>query len=224
MSTNEEFLSAFRSLEAAVKSHGYDSVLAFEGMLEEKEKKECRSSCSSTSRTTTNYGSSKSELQGAKDASLAKIRICRQVRNYLSHESQNFIIANKEMVDFLNDYAGKLSSIELPVKKFMEKNLVLDTMKVQQALGILSRRKYGHDVKEAPVFDKNGKVVGVISYAHVGKYLAKNRVLASTNVSDVMGKAPKSIRNISENVHMKEVDEWETYLVKNSKGEAVGWY
>lgn len=201
MSANSLFLDAFKSLESAVKSHGYDSVLSFEGVLEAAEKK-----------------------SGKKDENLSKIRLCRQVRNFLSHESDTFIVANKEMTDFLNDYAGKLSSIELPVKKFMEKKLILDTMKVQEALVIVSKRKYGHDLKESPVLDKTGKVVGMFSYALVGKYIAKGTMPASTKVSVVMGKAPKVLREVKEDVHMKEVDETEVYLVKDSKNNIVGWY
>lgn len=201
MSANSLFLDAFKSLESAVKSHGYDSVLSFEGVLEAAEKK-----------------------SGKKDPQLAKIRLCRQVRNFLSHESDAFIVANKEMTDFLETYAGKLSSIELPVKKFMEKKMILDTMKVQEALAILSKRKYGHDTKDAPVLDKNGNIVGMFSYAIVGKYMAKSVVPATTKVSAVMSKARWMLREVKENVHMKEVDEWGVYLVKNAKGEVVGWY
>ena len=200
MANNADFLKAYRSLESAVKSIGFESVLSYEATLEKEERD-----------------------TGKHDSNLAKIRLCRQCRNFLSHEAGEFFEADRKMTQFLSDYAGKLSLDELPVKKFACKTFVTEETKVQDALQVILKRKTQNNV---PVVNKTGEVTGYLSYEVVCVYLSKNNVNSTTKVKALMGtKGLKGMfSEILDTTPVKELDSGKTYLVKDGKGKVTGWY
>lgn len=200
MSNNENFLKAYRDFETAVKSNGYESVLAYESYLEAEEKR-----------------------TGKKEENLSCIRLCRQCRNFLSHESKDFFEASKEMTSFLNELSGKLNAEYLPIKKYVVKQMITEDMKVQEAVALLCKRK---TAKYAPVLNKQGEITGFLSSEVVCAYVSKNNVTTTTKVKAVMGtKGVKQLfKEIQESTMIKDVDENKSYVVKNSKGVLVGWY
>ena len=200
MSQNEDFLKAYKSLEAAIRTSGYESVLAYENELDEKEKK-----------------------TGKHNPDLSKLRLCRQCRNFVAHEEGVFFEANKVMVSFLNDYAGKMSTSELPIKKFVCKQMITEDTKVQDALAILLKRKAS---KQVPVVDKAGNISGFISFELVCAYLSKNNVNSTTKVRVLMGTkgVGSMFSTVKEDTHMSAIDDSKSYLVKNAKDQTIGWY
>lgn len=200
MSQNEDFLKAYKSLETAIRTSGYESVLAYENELDEKEKK-----------------------TGKHNPDLSKLRLCRQCRNFVAHEEGVFFEANKAMVSFLNDYAGKMSASELPIKKFVCKQMITEDAKVQDVLAILVRRKVS---KQVPVVDKSYNVVGFISYELVCAYLSKNNVNSTTKVKVLMGTkgVGSMFSTVKEDTHMSDIDDSKSYFVKNAKDQVIGWY
>lgn len=196
MTSNEKFLKAYRDFETAVKATGYDSVLAYEEFVDAKE---------------------------PKDSNVSSIRLCRQCRNFLSHESKDFFEASKQMTEFLQKLAGELHDEYLSVKKFAIKQLITEDTKVQDAAGILLKRKAN---KPAPVINKAGDVVGFVSSDLICAYLAKNNINSTTKVKALM-----STKNVNqtfaiaeETTPMKDISENLTYLIRNGKGTITGWY
>lgn len=200
MSQNEDFLKAYKSLETAIRTSGYESVLAYENELDEKEKK-----------------------TGKHNPDLSKLRLCRQCRNFVAHEEGVFFEANKTMISFLNDYAGKMSASELPIKKFVCKQMITEDTKVQDALAILLKRKVS---KQVPVVDKAYNIAGFISYELVCAYLSKNNVNSTTKVKVLMGTkgVGSMFSTVKEDTHMSSIDDSKSYFVKNAKDQVIGWY
>jgi hypothetical protein len=200
MALNDDFLKAYKDFENAIRTSGYESVLAYESELEMKEKK-----------------------SGKKDENLTKIRLCRQCRNFLSHESLNFFEASKEMTTFIGELASKLDSAYLPVKKYIMKTLITEDSKLQDAVAMLVKKKDG---KDAPVLSKKGELVGYISYELVCAYMSKNNVSSTTKVKACMGTKllGKKFSTISDTTLMSKIDESKNYLIVNNKDKIIGWY
>lgn len=195
MTQNEKFLQAYKSLEGAVKTVGFDTVLSYEQHLESK---------------------------NSNDENLSKIKFCRQCRNFISHEADEFFEASKEMIEFVSNLASKLDASKTPIKKHMVKQKITDDMKLQEALTILAKR----GGKTAPVFDKKGELVGFLNDRLVCLFLSKNNVTSTTKVKVAMSTKgfSKMFRNIVDNTTMDKIQDCLDYLVKNTKGDIVGWY
>jgi hypothetical protein len=198
--SNESFLKAYKNFENAIRTKGYESVLSYEAELEVKEKQ-----------------------TGKKDDNLTKIRLCRQCRNFLSHESVCFFEASNQMIQFLIDLASSMDNAYLPVKKFIVKTLITEDTKLQEAVAVLLKRG---ETKEAPVFNKSGALVGYLSHELVCLYLSKNNVTSTTKVKACMGtKTPgKHFVTVPEDVYMEEIYDNKNYIVTNNKGIITGWY
>lgn len=195
MTQNEKFLQAYKTLESAVKTVGFDTVLLYEQHLESK---------------------------NSNDENLSKIKFCRQCRNYLSHEAEEFFEASKDMIEFTSNLASKLDSSKTPIKKHMIKQKITEDMKLQDALAILAKR----GGKTAPVFDKKGELVGFLNDRLVCLFLSKNNVTSTTKVKVAMSTkgVAKMFRIIEDSIPMEKIQDYLDYLVKNAKGEIVGWY
>ena len=195
MTQNEKFLQAYKTLEGAVKTAGFDTVLLYEQHLESK---------------------------NSNDENLSKIKFCRQCRNYLSHEAEEFFEASKDMIEFVSNLASKLDTSKTPIKKHMIKQKITEDMKLQDALVILAKR----GGKTAPVFDKKGELVGFLNDRLVCLFLSKNNVTSTTKVKVAMSTKGilKMFRNIVDNTTMDKIQDYLDYLVKNEKGDIVGWY
>lgn len=194
---NKAFLNAFQSVELAVKTAGYDSILSYENELKAKEEK-----------------------TGKHNSDTSSLTISRQLRNYLVHEGDTSV---EELTVFLNNLAGSISNAELPIKKFVCKSFVTEDMKVQDALGLLLKRKIN---KNVPVVNKTGQVTGNISYEEVCAYLSKNNITSATKVKALMNtkNIGKMFTNVKEDVHMSSINDNKSYVVSNAKGQLIGWY
>lgn len=195
MTQNEKFLQAYKLLEGAVKTVGFETVLLYEQHLESK---------------------------NSNDETLTRIRLCRQCRNFISHEADEFFEASKEMIDFVSNLASQLDASKNPIKKYAIKQKITDDMKLQDALTILAKR----GGKTAPVFNKKGELVGFLNDRLVCVFLSKNNVTASTKVKVVMSNkgVVKMFKVIKDSTPMEKVQDYLDYLVKNDKGEIFGWY
>lgn len=195
MTQNEKFLQAYKLLEGAVKTIGFDSVLLYEQHLEAK---------------------------NSNDETLTRIRLCRQCRNFISHEAYEFFEASKEMIDFVSNLACQLDISKNPIKKYAIKQNITDDMKLQDALAIIAKR----GGKTTPVFNKKGELVGCLNDRIVCVFLSKNNVTASTKVKVVMRNkgVSKIFKVIKDSTPMEKVQDCLDYLVKNDKGEIFGWY
>lgn len=196
MSLNNDFLNAFKCLENAVRDAGYESVLDYETALDKIPEKK---------------------------GTASKLRFLRQCRNFMVHENAVFFEAGKEMVQFLKEEARRLSSAELPVKECACRKLVMDSMKLQDAVAVLKKRPC---IRTAPVFDKNKKLVGYLGVDEIYSYLSKNNVSSVTKVKNVMSNKNlgKIFVTIQSDVSFREIQESNHYIVINSKDEPIGWY
>lgn len=195
MTQNEKFLQSYKSLENAVKTIGFDTVLLYEQHLESK---------------------------NSNDENLSKIKFCRQCRNYLSHEPEEFFEASKDMIEFVSNLASKLDASKTPIKKHMVKQKITEDMKLVESLAILAKR----GGKTAPVFSKKGELVGLLNDRLVCLFLSKNNVTSTTKVKAAMSTkgVSKMFRVVVDSTPMERIQGYLDYLVKNEKGEVVGWH
>lgn len=202
MGANESFLKAFRNFEQAVGAKGYSSVLEYEEYLSKLE-----------------------EESGKGTTCLSKIRLCRQCRNFLSHDDAAFFTASAQMAAFLSEEARKMDSAYNPVRKYMEKEFIFDTTKLQAAMKIASKHK--RNIVMMPVFDNKYNLIGYVAPEDLYSYISNNSVGARTTVGQAMGTVKSRIAlfgSLPQDAALGDVSDGKTYVIDNGKGVPVGWY
>lgn len=133
-SENERFLEQYKRLESVIRDTGTaGSVLEYEQSLDQ-----------------------------TADTDLDKLKITRQIRNYLQHhpDSGNFITVTPQMTKFTTALADKIDTKLKKVKDIMirQKAITLDAT-IKDAITALSKSKTGF----LAVTDKDGYLIGVLS-------------------------------------------------------------
>lgn len=89
-----------------------------------------------------------------------KLRISRQMRNYIQHHSDNFLSPTKEMVAFISSLVEKEKAKKEKVKDRLKRlKAVKDTDKLEDVCKWMSKNKKTY----APIVDKNGAFLGVLT-------------------------------------------------------------
>lgn len=194
MNRNTKFMELYRRFETAVRSNGFGSVKEYEDGLVDNQFKQ------------------------------GQIRICRMIRNYIEHESADFVEASDNMIGFLEKETMGLDENETPVRKKMIpiRNAIRDTDLIVVAADFMTKKKAGI----IPVFDKTDFAIGVLSNSEIVKYIAsgdftKAKKVAVVNVAHKFG-------FVNESMSMRQVrplleGHKKVYLVLNDSKKVVGW-
>ncbi len=150
---SKNFLECFKAYESAVKFAGYESALAYEQSLPEGDK------------------------------TLGRLRLCRQCRNFVAHESDGFFEGTDKMCDFLLEMATKFGEGYTPVKKLQRKAFVTDTMPIQKAAELVMKIKAQVPI---PVANKQGEIVGCFGKEEIILFAIKNNVNSQAKVGSAM--------------------------------------
>ena len=194
MNRNAKYMELYRRLEGLVKTNGFASVRAYEESLSENHSKQ------------------------------EQIRICRMIRNYIEHESADFVEASDNMISFLEKELMELDENETPVRKKMipVKNAIRDTDLLVIAADFMAKRKT-HII---PIFDKSDFAVGALSDSDIVRYIASGDFTKAKKVSVVQ--AAHKFGFINESAPMRQVrplleGHKKVYLVLNDAKKVVGW-
>ena len=155
----------------------------------------------------------------------AKIRICRTVRNYLTHENTIFVTASQPMIDLLAQETALLDSAETPVKKKMVKltDSIHDTDLITSALSFMLRKK----LTKVPVFNEENYAIGTFSFVDLATLVSAGNFTKAKKVSSAC--VSVKFNFIAETMPMSEVytlteqKPEEIFLVVNAKSKIVGW-
>ena len=155
----------------------------------------------------------------------AKIRLCRTIRNYLTHENTVFVTASQSMIDFIVQETASLDTAEMPVKKKMVKltDSVHENDLITSALSFMLRKK----LTKAPVFNEENYAIGTFSFADLANLVAGGNFTKAKKVSSASTAVKFSF--IAETMPMSEVRTMveqkpeEIFLVINAKSKIVGW-
>lgn len=115
-----------------------------------------------------------------------KLKLCRTVRNYLSHngDGNTFVTATTNMADFLRGETTNILKAQLTVEKVLKKQKALskkDT--IQTVITMLSKVK-----GLVPVVDDTGTYIGSLSPSAFICILAKHKCSMSTSIGSVLTK------------------------------------
>lgn len=114
-----------------------------------------------------------------------KLRISRQMRNYIQHHSDKFLSPTKEMVAFISSLVEKEKAKKEKVKDRLKRlKAIKDTDKLEDACKWMSRNKKNY----APIIDKNGLYLGVLTTSNL--ITALTRLSLKKKVAEV-GRLPK---------------------------------
>lgn len=155
----------------------------------------------------------------------AKIRLCRTVRNYLTHENTVFVTASQPMIDLLVQETAILDTAELPVKKKMVKltDSIHDTDLITSALSFMLRKK----LTKVPVFNEENYAIGTFSFTDLATLVAGGNFTKAKKVS--AANTAVKFNFIAETTPMSEVRTMvenkpeEIFLIINAKSKIVGW-
>ena len=188
---SKNFLECFKTYESAVKAAGYENALAYESTFSEGNK------------------------------TLGKLKLCRQCRNFVAHESDGFFDGTDKMCDFLMEMAEKLSDNHIPVKKLQRKAFVTDSMPFQKAAELVSKMKIDYPL---PVADKKGEIVGYFGKEEIILFVLKNNVNSQVKVSAAM--KTKGLKGmfpvILDSTLKKDLPEGKVCLVSDGS-KITGW-
>lgn len=155
----------------------------------------------------------------------AKIRLCRTVRNYLTHENTVFVTASQPMIDLLVQETANLDIAELPVKKKMVKltDSIHDTDLITSALSFMLRKK----LTKAPVFNEENYAIGTFSFTDLATLVAGGNFTKAKKVSSASSAVKFNF--LAETTPMSEVKTMldqkpeEIFLIISAKSKIVGW-
>ena len=153
-----------------------------------------------------------------------QIRICRTVRNYIEHESADFVEASDNMISFLEKETVMMDDMETPVKRKMipVRNAIRESDLIVIAADFMTKRK-AHLI---PVFDQKDYALGAISYEDIVKYLAAGNFTKAKKVSAIQ--TTHKFGFFNESTPMKQVTPSleghnKIYLILNDSKKVVGW-
>ena len=195
MTINQMFMEAYRNFEVVLKKHNM---------------------------TPKDYEDSFADKNADK---AAKIRLCRTIRNYLTHENTIFVTASQPMIDFLVQETANLDTAELPVKKKMVKltDSIHDTDLITSALSFMLRKK----LTKAPVFNEENYAIGTFSFTNLATLVSAGNFTKAKKVS--AANSTVKFNFVSETTPMSEVRTLveskpeEIFLIINAKSKIVGW-
>lgn len=155
----------------------------------------------------------------------AKIRLCRTVRNYLTHENTVFVTASQAMIDLIVQETALLDTAEMPVKKKMVKltDSVHENDLITSALSFMLRKK----LTKAPVFNEENYAIGTFSFTDLATLVAGGNFTKAKKVSSAS--TAVKFNFISETTPMSEVRTMvehkpeEIFLIISSKNKIIGW-
>lgn len=155
----------------------------------------------------------------------AKIRLCRTVRNYLTHENTVFVTASQPMIDLLVQETANLDTAELPVKKKMVKltDSIHDTDLITSALSFMLRK----NLTKAPVFNEENYAIGTFSFTDLATLVAGGNFTKAKKVSSASSAVKFNF--LAETTPMSEVRTMldqkpeEIFLIISAKSKIVGW-
>lgn len=155
----------------------------------------------------------------------AKIRLCRTVRNYLTHENTVFVTASQPMIDMLVQETALLDTAEMPVKKKMVKltDSIHDSDLITSALSFMLRKK----LTKVPVFNDENYAIGTFSFTDLATIVAAGNFTKAKKIA--AANSTVKFNFIAENAPMSEVRTIvdnkpdEIFLIINAKSKVVGW-
>ena len=155
----------------------------------------------------------------------AKIRLCRTVRNYITHENTVFVTASHPMIDLLVQETANLDTAELPVKKKMVKltDSIHDTDLITSALSFMLRK----NLTKAPVFNEENYAIGTFSFTDLATLVAGGNFTKAKKVSSASSAVKFNF--LAETTPMSEVRTMldqkpeEIFLIISAKSKIVGW-
>ena len=194
MGRNDKYMDMYRRFESALKKSGFTSVKAYEESITDDQFKQ------------------------------EQIRICRLIRNYIEHESADFVEASDNMIVFLENETVKLDEAETPVKKKMisVKYAIRDTDLIVVAADFMMKRR----AAIVPIFDQTDYAVGAIGLSSIVKCVAEGSYTKAKKVSTIQ--VAHKFGFINESTPMKKVTPMleghnKIYLVLNDNKKVVGW-
>ena len=115
-----------------------------------------------------------------------KLRICRQMRNFIQHNDENFLTSSQEQEEFLAQMISEVTGEKRLAKDHMKRIMTPLTEKDNHlaALTMLSKRKE----EWVPIVDKSGVIKNAVSYETIGTSLAKGATLKSPLSADTVKK------------------------------------
>ena len=146
------------------------------------------------------------------------------IRNYIEHESDSFVEASDNMIEFIEKETVALDESEIPVRKKMipVKYAIRDTDLIVIAADFMAKRK----LDLIPIFDKNDFAVLALSNAHIVKLIASGDFSKAKKVTSAAEKAPFGF--LKEHTPMKQVlpliaEHNKIFLVLNDSKKVIGW-
>ena len=193
MTINQMFMEAYRNFEVVLKKQNL-TPKEYEDSISEKDTEKA-----------------------------AKIRLCRTIRNYLTHENTVFVTASQSMIDFVVQETATLDTAEMPVKKKMVKltDSVHENDLITSALSFMLRKK----LTTAPVFNEENYAIGTFSFADLANLVASGNFTKAKKVSSAS--TVVKFNFIAETMPMSEVRTTveqkpeEIFLVINAKSKIV---
>lgn len=147
-SESQKFLNEFKRFETALRQNGTaESVLDYENTL-----------------------------QNSNDDIYDRLRISRQVRNYLAHHPDNFTAPTALMTRFISDLADKEEAKSRKVKDVMtrQKSVTL-SMPFKDVISAVSKSKYGWSAVVSEKKGSEGHLIGILDNADVLSLVAKKQ-------------------------------------------------
>lgn len=121
-----------------------------------------------------------------KDEYASKLRLCRTIRNYISHEKDGsqFVAIAPKMNEFIRTIIEDLDDEQMQVGKKMisiTKCLIEDDL-VSNACDMLKKKK----IDSIPFFDKNGNFVGVFSNKSLQNAIILGKISKATKLKNIL--------------------------------------
>jgi len=187
-----DFLTEYKTLESNIRSELGISVLDYENKLTE----------------------------AGKTTEAEKLKVCRIIRNYLSHNDTDFIVPTKDMINFVYDLANKIASMNGTAKDRMltlaKYGSVKRTDSIIDACAVMGKKQ----ITEMPIINPDGTLYGIatstdiftaISSVPQPKKCTIFKLLLTTNWETVDIDTP-----------VKSIPENKTLLVIDKKGKVKG--
>ena len=96
-----------------------------------------------------------------------KLKLCRIIRNYLSHQDKKFVTASEEMIKFISDLALNIRRKgNIVANELIRQKTVKSTEYLKNVLPLIVK-------SSVPVVDKNDQVVYIITNDEYLKWLNK---------------------------------------------------
>lgn len=155
----------------------------------------------------------------------SKMRLCRTIRNYITHENSMFVTASQPMIDFLTQETAILDTAATPAKKKMVNltDSVHDTDLITSALSFMLRKK----LTKVPVFNEENYAIGTFSFTDLATLVSAGNFTKAKKVSSASSTVKFNF--ISESAPMSEVRPMvdnkpdEIFLVISTKSKVLGW-